>query len=764
MNSLKYFYINNQKFNYTLEFQNNQINNYWKHNAPLIEYCETLGITIPHYCYHKNLSISGNCRMCLVELKNSPKPMVSCAMSAKSCLNNTEIFTNSPLVKKAREKILEFLLLNHPLDCPICDQGGECDLQDQSLYFGTSKKRFYNFKRIVTDKNIGPVVKTVMTRCIHCTRCVRFSTEIAGTEDLGIFGRGLDSEIGTYVTKTFQSELSGNVIDLCPVGALTQKPYPFLSRSWELKTANSVDFADGFGTNTQVFFKNSQIVKITSDYNTNSNNNPWISDKSRFSFDGMFSPARILKGLINFGSKNSIVSSSWKILLTEIITTLYFQDHLNKHFLKNNKLIIIFSNNISLEVLNLIYLFSKKYSFIKLRKFESQITNTDFESEFLTHSSKNLTTQLSNSNLCFLISLYSRYEGVNLNLKLRHRYLKGNFKILTLGSNKDLTFPSYSMGSNIKNLKTLIEGNSYFCQDFITSKNPIINISSSNFYRKDSDGILKLLNIFKKILSNYHSNWNNLNVLNTSLNETGVNYLNTFKSISETDLNSSSGLYFLNIQPNPLTFQKLTKIKLLNYLNSDSNWPTFCLEQNFGMKTNDLQFLNSFYKPFNYINLPNGSFFESTGTFLNTEGDIKKTIKFISTEYQTKEDWQIVRKIFSNSTNVTFLTNCVKNNSTIFINTTSLNRFKSFTNYIFFATSNLTNNVEFNSTNKAKRKKLNISFKFKNSKVKLFSTKVKIWLNDFYIGGTDSFSRHSTTMINCSKMLRLEKTNFSHLV
>jgi NADH dehydrogenase (ubiquinone) Fe-S protein 1 len=332
MNSLKYFYINNQKFNYTLEFQNNQINNYWKHNAPLIEYCETLGITIPHYCYHKNLSISGNCRMCLVELKNSPKPIVSCAMSAKSCLNNTEIFTESPLVKKARENILEFLLLNHPLDCPICDQGGECDLQDQSLYFGTSKKRFYNFKRIVTDKNIGPIVKTVMTRCIHCTRCVRFSTEIAGTEDLGMFGRGLDSEIGTYVTKTFQSELSGNVIDLCPVGALTQKPYPFLSRSWELKTTNSIDFSDGFGTNIQVFFKNSQVVKITSGYNENSN--PWISDKSRFSFDGMFSPARILKGFINFGSNNSIFSSTWKTLLIEIITTLYFQDHLNKHFFK----------------------------------------------------------------------------------------------------------------------------------------------------------------------------------------------------------------------------------------------------------------------------------------------------------------------------------------------------------------------------------------------------------------------------------------------
>jgi NADH dehydrogenase (ubiquinone) Fe-S protein 1 len=228
---LKYFYINNLKFNYDLEFKNNATNDFWKQNIPLIEYCETLGISVPHYCYHKNLSISGNCRMCLVELKNSPKPIVSCAMNAKSCLANGTVYTNSSLVKKARENVLEFLLLNHPLDCPICDQGGECDLQDQSLFFGLTKKRFYSFKRVVLDKNIGPIVKTVMTRCIHCTRCVRFATEIAGVEDIGMFGRGLQSEIGTYVEKIFQSELSGNVIDLCPVGALTSKPYPFVNRS-----------------------------------------------------------------------------------------------------------------------------------------------------------------------------------------------------------------------------------------------------------------------------------------------------------------------------------------------------------------------------------------------------------------------------------------------------------------------------------------------------------------------------------------------------
>ena len=191
----------------------------------LLAYLISNGISVPHFCYHNELSIAGNCRICLVELKNSPKPVVSCAINAKACLLNNQVYYDSIMLKKARENILEFLLLNHPLDCPICDQGGECDLQDQSLFFGFTKKRFYKFKRVVNDKDLGPIVKTVMTRCIHCTRCIRFANEIAGIEELGIFGRGVLSEVGTYVDKILLSELSGNIIDLCPVGNLIKKTY-----------------------------------------------------------------------------------------------------------------------------------------------------------------------------------------------------------------------------------------------------------------------------------------------------------------------------------------------------------------------------------------------------------------------------------------------------------------------------------------------------------------------------------------------------------
>jgi len=199
-------------------------NSFKTNQASLLSYLVNIGVSVPHYCYHNNLSIAGNCRICVVEMANLNKPVVSCAVTAANSLFSNEIYHNSVLVKKARENVLEFLLLNHPLDCPICDQGGECDLQDQSLFFGFVKRRFYNYKRAVSDKHLGPVVKTVMTRCIHCTRCVRFSKEIAGTEELGVFNRGVQSEIGTYVDKSVVSELSGNVIDICPVGSFNRNP------------------------------------------------------------------------------------------------------------------------------------------------------------------------------------------------------------------------------------------------------------------------------------------------------------------------------------------------------------------------------------------------------------------------------------------------------------------------------------------------------------------------------------------------------------
>nr|YP_010377442.1 NADH dehydrogenase subunit 11 [Hemiaulus sinensis]QYB23178.1 NADH dehydrogenase subunit 11 [Hemiaulus sinensis] len=694
--------------------------------------------------------------MCLVELKNSPKPVVSCAMSAKSCLNNSEVFTNSPLVKKARENILEFLLLNHPLDCPICDQGGECDLQDQSLFFGLSKKRFYSFKRVVTDKNIGPIVKTVMTRCIHCTRCVRFASEIAGVDDLGMFGRGMNSEIGTYVEKTFQSELSGNIIDLCPVGALTSKPYPFVSRSWELKNINSIDFSDGFGSNLQVYIKNNNIIKVLPGFQKNEVSSNWISDKTRFSFDGMFSPERVLQGFIKDGKKNTFQFLTWELILDDIVSTLYFQDHLNRHLLEIRTLIIVINDNTSLEVLNLLNLFAKKYSFIKLRKSEGSQLNNDDESSIMLNS----VNSLNESDLCLLIGINTRYEGSNLNLKLRKRYLKGNFKLISINSLIDLTFPTFYMGINLKNLKSIVEGNNLVCQDFASHTNPTIIASSEINRRKDSKELNKLLTLLKYKLNKYYSNWNNLNILSSSINETGMNYLNNFKGLKEQDLKNSYGVYFLNSTDNTLNIKKLINLKQLNYLNSDNNYPKLIIDQNNGFNTNT-EFLKA-YKSNNYINLPNSNFFESNGTYLNTEGIFKTNVKFLSSTKQTKEDWQIIRKIFAYSKRINFTTNIKENNIISFNNTTNL-KFKNFTGFLYYANTNLTKYNFYLTNSTAKTKNINQK-KFKFSRNKLNSTNFKLWINDFYLGGKDAYSKYSVTMIKCSKQFRLEKTNFNYVL
>ena len=698
--------------------------------------------------------------MCLIELKGSPKPVVSCAMSAKSCLNNAEVFTNSPLVKKARENILEFLLLNHPLDCPICDQGGECDLQDQSFFFGLSKKRFYSFKRVVTDKNIGPIVKTVMTRCIHCTRCVRFAGEVAGVDDLGMFGRGMNSEIGTYVTKIFQSELSGNVIDLCPVGALTSKPYPFLGRNWELKTVNSIDYSDGFGSNLQVCLKNNKIVKILPSYNSNDNSVTWISDKTRFAFDGMFSPERISQGFVTNSQTKSLTALSWKNLFDEIVHVLYFQDHLSRHFLKVSSLLIVFNSNISNEALSLLVLLTKKYPFMQLRKAETTQINNDLETNFLTNSATNK-LQLSKSNLSFLVGVNTRYEGSFLNLKLRQRYLKGNFKAISLGTAMDLTFPVSYLGLNIKTLLSVVEGNNFFCQELANSHNPLIICSSELFARKDASTVFKLLKLLKTYLKKSNGDWESLNILNSSVNDGGVNYLNTFKTLTEHDVAASTGIYFIETSPNIANLQKIIQFQLLNYFQNESNNGRFLIEQNNNIVSPYYENVKSTHNICSYINLPNNVFFETSGTYVNTEGIIRKTIKFIPSLKQSKETWQIIRKLTSCSSSLSFMSD-LKTNNRISFNCNNIFNFKNFTNFQYYAIKNLTN-VDLNNNVQTKNLGVNLD-KYKVKRSKLFATKLRLWLDDFYIGGKDLYSKHSITMIKCSQLFRLQQTNFNHII
>ena len=756
---MKYFYINNIKFNYDLEFKNNSNTNFWKQNTPLLEYCETLGINIPHYCYHKGLSISGNCRMCLIELKNAPKPVVSCAMNAKSCLANGDIFTNSSLVKKARENILEFLLLNHPLDCPICDQGGECDLQDQSLFFGLTKKRFYNFKRIVINKNIGPIVKTVMTRCIHCTRCVRFAAEIAGVGNIGMFGRGLHSEIGTYVDKIFQSELSGNVIDLCPVGALTSKPYPFVSRNWELKNITFIDFSDGLSIPTQLFIKNNQIIKILPSYDKTAFKTNWISDKTRFSFDGMFSPERITYSFIKTNDK-LIIRLPWKKLFKEIFCALYFKKHLTKHLYQPFRITICLSKGISLEILNLLYFLSKKYSFFKLRQSEPQKTTIDVEQNYLLNSNLNSSKILS-ANTCLLIGVNPRYEGSELSLILRSRYLKGNFNIVQISPLSNITCNASTLSNNIKNLRSLIEGNNLFCQELVNASNPILISNSEIFKRKDSFNFINLLKELIRYINKYSDSKadNQLNILSSTLNENGLNNLNIFKTIQSLDFRDSQGIYFLNNSYNSHNIKRLLNLKLLNFFQNFEHTNKLLITQSNTLETKKLVVLKNNYQLNTQIHLPNNVFFEVSGSYINTNGKVNKMTKVITSFYQTKSDWQITRKILSYCKKTFYISN-VFQNSKLTYNTNTPYHFKNYMGFQHYAISHL-NSLAFQLFKKVKKPAIN-RLKFKLKRSKLINSQLKFWLNDFYLDNKDCTTKHSSTMIQCSKFFRLEHTNFKY--
>lgn len=744
-----HFKINSKKYEYTSEYIFLNSNEF---NVPLIEFCNIKGYKIPHYCYHNKLSIAGNCRMCLIELKNSPKPIVSCAMTAKTCLSNSELFTNSPLVKKARENIMEFLLLNHPLDCPICDQGGECDLQDQALFFGFSKKRFYNYKRIVIDKNIGPIIKTVMTRCIHCTRCVRFASEIAGIGDLGTFNRGLHSEIGTYVNKIFQSELAGNAVDLCPVGALTSKPYPFLARNWELKQVNSIDFSDGFGLDTQIFLKNNTIIKILPGYNSVYKTNCWISDKTRFSFDGMFcSERKILKSL-NEKKHNKFF---WNKLFNDLINIIYCQDHLNKHHLDIKYLVVVFSSNINLEVLNLLFLISKTYNFLKLKNFELLNINNDLETNFISRPFTK--SNLISSDVCFLLNTNTRFEASHLNLKLRQRFLHGNFKFFSFGSTVNLTYPINYIGSNLKTLKSFVEGNNLICQDFKTATNPFLVCSLENFKRIDSNILVEFFKILKLHSNLATKTWDGINILSNNLNDAGLNILNNFPTVNTHDFKNSFGIYFLNTNTLSGNIKKIIELKLLNFIIFEKNLNKIFLEQNF-TNQNFIQKINKMYPIYNYKSLPNNVFFETSGTYLNTEGFFKKTIKIVPALQKSKEDWYILRKLLSHTKSVQFLS-FPKINKKIHYNCNNLHTFKNYINFNYFASKSLDNMAFYLNT------KINhfstINQKYKISSKKFFNTKLKFWLDDFYIGGKDNYSIFSSTMIECSLNFRFETTNFN---
>jgi len=526
------------------------------------------------------------------------------------------------------------------------------------------------------------------------------------------------------------------------MGALTLKSFPFELRKWDTEKFESIDPTDGFGSNTKVSINRNKIIQIEPDYDSHTFNS-WLTDKGRQFFDGMLRSPKSYS--LNENTKTDIAD-----IFKNLIQTLYIFDHCSK---QNNKVFFftIVFENLSLEVLSILLMISKNYSFIKLRRAENLNINNDLESNFQLNLSKH---KLNSSDLCLLISNNPRYEGYYLNLNLRQRFLKGNFKCLSIGSLIDLTFPVSFLGSNFKILKDIGEGKSLTCQDLKFSKNLIFVFNNELFKRNNSENVLEIVK-FLKYSNILNKTWNGSNILNPSLKETGTQALAKLAPFTTKDLNFSGSLYFLNVATNNLpNLKKIINTKLLNV---NLSIPSMVLDHNIN-NNNHFSFFNHLNPSQKYFYLPHDTFYENEETFISTDGFIKRTTKLILKK-KAKNNWQILRKFNQNiKKDLLFLDR--NNNHNLDFNSKKIVDFKNFINFHYYATQTLTN-LSFYISIKTQPFVLSENIPhFRQKTVKINNTKVKYWLDDFFSGGKDEYSQNSVTLNNCSRILRSESTNF----
>lgn len=581
----------------------------------ILQACQQVNIEIPRFCYHERLSIAGNCRMCLVEVERSVKPVASCAMPV---MENMVVHTNTDMVKKAREGIMEFLLVNHPLDCPICDQGGECDLQDQSMLFGNDRGRYYEYKRAVEDKNWGPLIKTIMTRCIHCTRCVRFATEIAGVSNIGVSGRGNSMEIGTYVESTFNSELSGNVIDLCPVGALTSKPYAFTARSWELKKTDSIDVLDAIGSNITINTRGYQVMRVLPKVNEGINEE-WINDKTRFSYDGL-KRQRLNKPMVK-GSDGSFKSVEWNVAFEEIKKAV--------SSVKPNDIAAISGELVELESLvslkDLVNnLGSNNTSVVK---HDSSIS-TDIRPNYLCNTQLE---DLEKSDVCLLVGVNPRLEATLLNSRIRKKYLKKDIIIASIGAPIDTTYFVEHLGNTPKVLLDIASKKHSFFKILKSAKNPTIIFGNSSLVRLDKEDIIKCIYSLSKEINIIRDDWNGINFLHTGAGDVGgldIGFVPGPKS------------YLQN--KNLSTETSKLPYKLIYLLGSDEINLNLIPENTFVVYQGH-HGDKAAYRA-NVI-LPGSAYTEKNGLFVNLEGKPQMAKLALNPPGEAREDWKIIRAL-----------------------------------------------------------------------------------------------------------------------
>ena len=574
----------------------------------VLQACEIAGREIPRFCYHERLSVAGNCRMCLVEMERAPKLIASCAMPVD---DGMIIITDSETIRQARKGVMEFLLINHPLDCPICDQGGECDLQDQSIGFGYDRSRYSEEKRTVKNKNFGPLVSTVMTRCIHCTRCIRFATEIAGVPELGATGRGEHTEVGTYVEKTLSSELSGNIIDLCPVGALTSKPYAFNARPWELKKTESIDVMDALGANIRIDTRGAEVLRIVP-RNNDDVNEEWISDKSRFACDGL-RRQRLDQPYIRQDGK--LQAASWDEAFAVVAAKVKATS--------GSKIAAIAGDQADCE------------SMYALKKLLESLgsANMDCRQDGAAVGDGSRAGYLFNSTIAgieeadaiLIVGSNPRLESPVLNARIRKRFLKGNVSIGVIGEETDLTYRYDYLGAGPDSLLDVTDGSHKFAKVLNEAEIPMIIVGSSVLTREDGAAVLSTARKIAESTGMISDGWNGFNVLHTAASRVGGLDLGFTPDEGGADIKEiiSGGMDVVYL----LGADEIDMTALDN---------TFVIYQGHhgdaGAHRAD-------------VILPGAAYTEKNATYVNLEGRVQRTQLASFPVGEAKEDWAILRAL-----------------------------------------------------------------------------------------------------------------------
>jgi NADH-quinone oxidoreductase subunit G len=575
----------------------------------VLQACELAGVEIPRFCYHERLSIAGNCRMCLVELKpGPPKPQASCAMPVA---DKQEIITNSAVVQKARNGVMEFLLINHPLDCPICDQGGECDLQDQAMAYGFDRSRYHENKRAVPDKELGPLVKTSMNRCIHCTRCIRFATEVAGVEELGATGRGESMEVTTYVEHALTTELAGNVVDLCPVGALTAKPYAFEARSWEMRKTESIDVMDALGSNIRVDTRGGQVMRVLPRLNDDVNEE-WISDKTRHAVDGL-RYQRLDRPFVR--KQGKLVEATWDEAFAAIEAKLKGLD--------GNRIAAIVGDQCDAEAMVALkdLMAALGSPNVDCRQDGAKL-ETGVRGSYIFNAG---VRGIDQADAILLIGTNPRWESPVLNARIRKRYLHGRCDIASIGPVVDLTYPVERLGASPATLRDLADGRLAFSEKLKAAKNPLIIVGMGALARDDGAAVLALV----RSLAVVRDDWNGFAVLHTTAARVGGLDLGLVPGPGGRDV---AGI---------LAGCEKREIEVV-YLLAADEIDTKKLGKAFVIYQGHHGDAGAHRAD---VILPGAAYTEKPGTYVNTEGRVQLGMRANYPPGDAREDWAILRAL-----------------------------------------------------------------------------------------------------------------------